>query len=357
MPTLTIDNRKIEVAEGTTLLDASRQAGVHVPSLCYLKDVQAMGSCRVCIVEVEGAKTLVASCVTPAAEGMKVHTNTPKVREARRTVVELILTDHEGDCQTCDRNGDCELQAVARDLGIREIAWTGAKSKRMTDASTPALVRDTAKCILCRRCVTVCSQTQGVAAIFPQRRGFQSVIGPAFASNLSDVVCVQCGQCAAVCPVGRHRRARPDRGGVGGARRPEEDRGGADGPGHPGGPRGVLRLPGRHPRDGKDGDRPAPARVRPGVRHELHGRPHDHGGGHGAADPAEEGPRGQDAGRRCPCSRAARRAGSGSPSTSTPRSSPTSRPASRRSRCSARWPRPTSPRRSARGPRTSSSSR
>ncbi|MCX7032255.1 MAG: NADH-dependent [FeFe] hydrogenase, group A6 [Spirochaetes bacterium] len=202
MPTLTIDNRKIEVAEGTTLLDASRQAGVHVPSLCFLRDVQAVGSCRVCIVEVEGAKTLVASCVTPVSEGMKVHTNSPKVRQARRTVVDLILSDHEGDCQTCDRNGDCELQAVARDLGIREITWKGAKSKRMTDASTPALVRDTAKCILCRRCVTVCGQTQGVAAIFPQRRGFQSVIGPAFASNLSDVVCVQCGQCAAVCPVG-----------------------------------------------------------------------------------------------------------------------------------------------------------
>jgi NADP-reducing hydrogenase subunit HndD len=202
MPTLTIDNRKIEVADGTTLLDASRQAGVHVPSLCYLKDVQAVGSCRVCLVEVEGAKTLVASCVTPAAEGMKVHTNSPKVREARRTIVDLILSDHEGDCQTCDRSGDCELQAVARDLGIREIAWSGAKSKRMTDASTPALVRDTAKCILCRRCVTVCGQTQGVAAIFPQRRGFNSVIGPAFAANLSEVVCVQCGQCAAVCPVG-----------------------------------------------------------------------------------------------------------------------------------------------------------
>jgi NADP-reducing hydrogenase subunit HndD len=116
--------------------------------------------------------------------------------------VELILSDHEGDCQTCDRNGDCELQAVARDLGIREITYAGAKSGRRLDASTPALVRDTAKCISCRRCVTVCGQTQGVAAIFPQGRGFKSVIGPAFASDLSEVVCVQCGQCAAVCPVG-----------------------------------------------------------------------------------------------------------------------------------------------------------
>jgi NADP-reducing hydrogenase subunit HndD len=202
MPTLSIDDRKIDVPEGTSLLEAARQAGVQVPSLCYLKNVQAIGSCRVCLVEVEGAKALMASCVTPATQGMKVRTNSARVRDARRSVVELILSDHEGDCQTCDRNGDCELQTVARDLGIREITYAGAKSARTVDASTPALTRDTGKCILCRRCVTVCGQTQGVAAIFPQKRGFQSVIGPAFASNLSDVVCVQCGQCAAVCPVG-----------------------------------------------------------------------------------------------------------------------------------------------------------
>ncbi len=202
MPALTIDNRKVQVPDGTNLLDAARLAGVTIPSLCYLKNVQAIGSCRVCLVEVEGAKTLAASCVTPATEGMKVHTNSARVRGARKAVVELILSDHEGDCQTCDRNGDCELQAVARDLGIREITYAGAKSIRRRDASTPALVRDTAKCVLCRRCVTVCGQTQGVAAIFPQNRGFKSVIGPAFTSTLSDVVCVQCGQCAAVCPVG-----------------------------------------------------------------------------------------------------------------------------------------------------------
>jgi iron-only hydrogenase group A len=202
MPALTIDNRKVQVPDGTNLIDAARLAGVTIPSLCYLKHVQAIGACRVCLVEVEGAKSLAASCVTPATEGMKVHTNSSRVRDARRAVVELILSDHEGDCQTCDRNGDCELQAVARDLGIREITYAGAKSARRRDASTPALVRDTAKCVLCRRCVTVCSQTQGVAAIFPQGRGFKSVIGPAFTLDLADVVCVQCGQCAAVCPVG-----------------------------------------------------------------------------------------------------------------------------------------------------------
>jgi NADP-reducing hydrogenase subunit HndD len=202
MPALTIDNRKIQVPDGMNLLEAARAAGVHVPSLCYLKDVQAIGACRACLVEVKGAKTLVASCVTPAAEGMEVRTNSQRVRNARRAVVELILSDHEGDCQTCDRSGDCELQSMASELGIREITYAGGKSARRTDASTPALVRDTAKCVACRRCVTVCGQTQGVAAIFPQGRGFASVIGPAFTSNLADVVCVQCGQCAAVCPVG-----------------------------------------------------------------------------------------------------------------------------------------------------------
>ncbi len=202
MPSLTIDNRKIEVPDGTNLLEAARMAGVKIPSLCYLKNVQAIGSCRVCMVEVKAFKTLMPACVTMAMEGMEVQTNSTRAREARRTVVELILSDHEGDCQTCDRNVDCELQAIASDLGIRTVTYAGSKGKRFTDSSTPALVRDTAKCVSCRRCVTVCGQTQGVAAIFPQGRGFASVIGPAFASELSDVVCVQCGQCAAVCPVG-----------------------------------------------------------------------------------------------------------------------------------------------------------
>ena len=202
MQTLTIDNKKIQVPDGTPIIEAARQVGVKIPFLCYLKKVQAIGACRVCLVEVEGAKTLMAACSTPAWEGMKVHTNSGRVRAARKTVVELILSDHEGDCQVCDRNVDCELQAVASDLGIRSVTFTGSKSRRMTDDSTPALVRDTAKCISCRRCVAVCSQTQGVGAIFPQGRGFTSMIGPAFSQNLSDVVCVQCGQCAAVCPVG-----------------------------------------------------------------------------------------------------------------------------------------------------------
>ena len=202
MPNVTINNVDVEVPEGTTILNAAKQIGVKIPTLCYMEDVQAIGACRVCLVEVEGAKALVASCVTPVTDGMKVQTNSSRVREARRTVVELLLSDHDGDCQTCDRNEDCELQSLARGLGIREISYTGETSRKLVDESTPALVRDSSKCILCRRCVTVCNEVQGVGGLFPQNRGFESFVGPAFCSDLDDVVCVQCGQCAAVCPVG-----------------------------------------------------------------------------------------------------------------------------------------------------------
>ena len=202
MPKLTVNDIEVSVPDEASILDAARKAGVNVPTLCYLEDVQAIGACRVCLVEVEGAKALVPSCCTPATERMKVRTNTRRVREARRMVVELLLSDHEGDCQTCERNGHCELQALAEQLGIRDVEYVGQKSQAFQDSSTPALVRDTAKCILCRRCVTVCSEIQGVAAIFTQYRGFKTSVGPAFCSTLDEVLCVQCGQCAAVCPVG-----------------------------------------------------------------------------------------------------------------------------------------------------------
>lgn len=202
MPTLTIDNKSIKVPDGSTVLEAARLAGIEIPTLCYLEKIQAIGACRVCLVEVEGARTLVASCVAPVTEGMKVHTNSKKVREARRMVVELLLSDHDGNCQTCDRNDDCELQALARKLGIRDIEYPGEKGTKQIDRTTPALVRDTSKCVMCRRCVTVCSQVQGVGALHPQHRGFDAVIGPAFDKGLNEVACVQCGQCSAVCPVG-----------------------------------------------------------------------------------------------------------------------------------------------------------
>ena len=200
MPNLTIDNAGVEVPWGTTILNAARTVGIRIPSLCYLEGVHVIGGCRVCLVEVAGARTLTASCSTPVAEGMKVLTNTPKVRAARRMVVELLLSDHGGECQTCVRSNDCELQAVARDLDVRELHFTGAQHQRLVDSSTPALVRDSSKCIMCRRCITVCSEIQATRALWAQDRGFESVAAPAFGHDLSSVACVQCGQCAAVCP-------------------------------------------------------------------------------------------------------------------------------------------------------------
>jgi NADP-reducing hydrogenase subunit HndD len=201
MPVLTIDDVRIVVSEGTSLLDACRQAGARIPTLCYLENVQAIGACRVCLVEVEGARTLVASCAQPAGDGMVVRTNSPRVRKGRRMVVELLLSEHDGDCQVCARSNDCELRNLARELGIDIIRYEGERTRRVIDTSTPGLMRDTGKCVACRRCVTVCTQIQGVGALFPQNRGFDTMIGPAFGSDLSDVTCVQCGQCAAVCPV------------------------------------------------------------------------------------------------------------------------------------------------------------
>ncbi|MGA2033154.1 MAG: NADH-dependent [FeFe] hydrogenase, group A6 [Thermoguttaceae bacterium] len=199
---LSINNTPLEVPEGTTLLGAARQAGINIPTLCHVEGLQTIGACRVCVVEVEGARNLAASCSMPAAAGMKVFTNTSRVRNARRTVVELLLSEHNGECQTCDRSEDCELQALAAELGIREIAYTGEKIRKRIDASTPALLRDNGKCIKCRRCVSVCAEIQDVGALFPQNRGFETVIGPAFNHDLNRVACVQCGQCAAICPVG-----------------------------------------------------------------------------------------------------------------------------------------------------------
>jgi NADP-reducing hydrogenase subunit HndD len=202
MINLTIDNTPFRVDEGTTVLEACKQAGINIPTLCYLEKIQAIGACRVCLVEIEGVKDLVASCVMPVSEEMKVHTNNRRVREARKVVVELLLSEHEGDCQVCDRNEDCELQSIAHDLGIVKLRYEGEKAQRYQDHSTAGLVRDSAKCISCRRCVTVCTETQSVSALFPQSRGFKTTIGPAFGNNLDTVTCVQCGQCAAVCPVG-----------------------------------------------------------------------------------------------------------------------------------------------------------
>lgn len=197
-----INNIPVQVEEGITILQAAKQAGVKIPTLCYLKDINAIGACRVCVCEVKGARSLVAACVYPVSEGMEVFTNTKKVMDSRKTTVELILSDHEQNCLSCVRNNNCELQKLALDLGCDSHKYAGVKNKYNIDMSTPYIVRDNNKCVLCRRCVAACAQYQSVAVIGANARGFDTHIGCAFEKPLSEVPCVGCGQCIAVCPVG-----------------------------------------------------------------------------------------------------------------------------------------------------------
>jgi iron-only hydrogenase group A len=200
--TLTIDKQTVTVPAGTTILDAAKEAGVVIPTLCHFPGVSSPGSCRVCLVEVEGARTLQPSCVSVAGDGMVVRTTSKAARDARRLSVELMLANHPWDCNACVRNGQCELQSLAQEMGITEVRFPYTKESVPQDASTPALVRDMNKCILCRRCVAVCQDVQGVGSLAPRARGFDTVIGTGSGEVLSDAVCVQCGQCSAVCPVG-----------------------------------------------------------------------------------------------------------------------------------------------------------
>lgn len=197
---LTIDGITVEVPEGTTVLEAARKIGIEIPTLCFLKDVNNPACCRVCLVEV-GPK-LIASCALVAENGMKIKTNTKKVRDARRTVVQLILSNHKRECTSCSRSGNCELQKLAKDLNIRDIEYEGEISHGAIDNSSASIVRDPEKCILCGRCISTCSKVQTVNAIGWARRGFNTMVSPAYEKPLSDTVCVNCGQCIMACPTG-----------------------------------------------------------------------------------------------------------------------------------------------------------
>lgn len=208
---LKINNIPVEVKEGSTILEAAKAAGINIPTLCYLKEINEIGACRVCVCEVKGARSLVAACVYPVNEGMEVYTNTEKVRKSRKTTLELLLSDHKKECLSCARSTNCELQKLSLEYGCDENRFQGEKTKSEQDLSTSYLVRDNEKCILCRRCVAVCKKVQEVAVIAPARRGFNTHIACAFESDLADAPCVACGQCVAVCPTGAlHEREEID---------------------------------------------------------------------------------------------------------------------------------------------------
>ena len=200
---LTIDGQSVEVPAGTTILEAAKKAGINIPTLCYHPDLDTRAMCRVCMAEVVGARTLQTACSQPVAENMVIHTSTPAVRDARKLNLELLLSNHPQDCLNFVRNGKCELQALSEQLGVRSQRFPAQeKVAKPKDTSSPSIVRDPAKCILCRRCVAVCHQVQGVGAIYPINRGIETEIAPAGGGKLGDVACTFCGQCIQVCPVG-----------------------------------------------------------------------------------------------------------------------------------------------------------
>ncbi len=202
MVNLKINDIPVSVPAGTTVLEAARSAGIKIPSLCFLKDANEIGACRICVVEVKGARSLMASCVYPVSEGMEVFTNTEKVRASRRLTLELILSNHRMECLTCPRNGKCELQELAAEFGIDTVRYAGEKMEPQIEDSAFHLVRDNSKCVLCRRCVAVCRKYQEVGVIGANDRGFATHIGCAFDRDLNEVNCVSCGQCIVACPTG-----------------------------------------------------------------------------------------------------------------------------------------------------------
>jgi len=203
---LTIDKKTIEVEPGTTILKAARKAGVEIPTLCHFElcDMgieNKPGGCRICVVEVEGRRNLAPSCITEVQEGMVINTHNIRVLNARTTVLKLIISDHPFDCLVCAKSGDCELQELARQFGIRTVPYGGEQSHYRKDTS-PSIIRDVDKCIMCRRCEMMCNEVQTVGALSAVNRGFMSVVAPAFEMNLEDSPCTYCGQCVSVCPTG-----------------------------------------------------------------------------------------------------------------------------------------------------------
>lgn len=199
---LTIDGQEVKVPEGYTILEAATQIGIDIPTLCYLKDINQIGACRMCIVEVEGMRGFVTSCTQPVSEGMIVRTNTPKLIEARKVTLGLLLSNHDNSCTTCVRSTNCELQELSKKLNITDIEFKGEREEKMIDELSLSIIRDPNKCILCKRCVAVCKNVQNVGAIETLNRGFESVIGSTFEKSLADVNCTNCGQCIQACPTG-----------------------------------------------------------------------------------------------------------------------------------------------------------
>jgi iron-only hydrogenase group A len=198
--TLKIDDTTVSVPEGTTIMEAAESLGIGIPRLCYHEDLSLAGSCRVCIVDVKDMGFYMASCSSQVWEGMEVQTNSPAIRQARRDIVELLVDNHPMDCQTCERDGNCELQNLAYSLGVRQRHFEGKRKRHPIELSSASVVRDAEKCILCGRCVRVCAEIQGVHNLSQHGRGFNTVVGPAHLANMDDSVCIQCGQCINVCP-------------------------------------------------------------------------------------------------------------------------------------------------------------
>jgi len=208
MVKLTINNRQIEAAAGTSILDAAQAAGEKIPTLCHLKGVFPSGACRMCVVECKGKPALVPSCAFPVEEGMEVQTRSPRVINARRTIIQLLLASHPFDCLTCPKNGYCELQSLSSEYGVDRMPFKGKTRHHYTDFSSPSIIREPDKCILCGRCVRICEEIQGVAAIDFTRRGFDTMVLPPFEMDLSETTCVNCGQCTLACPTGALHEVR-----------------------------------------------------------------------------------------------------------------------------------------------------